>query len=102
VNVVILRNLTLNGLGTSLDGIKLLAGKALYVESVVVTGFDKAIQIVPSADDVKVSVKDTSLRNAASGALLVEHQAQRPSTRRSTTAASSVRCSASVSRTTRR
>lgn len=43
-DVVTLRNLQINGLGTGLTGIKLIAGKALIVDEVRVFGFETGIE----------------------------------------------------------
>jgi hypothetical protein len=48
--VVIVRNLSIDGVGTGLDGIRFLAGGSLHVENVEIQGFtDRAIEFTPSA-----------------------------------------------------
>ena len=95
--VVVLRNLTINGGGTGLDGIRFLAGKALQVENCVISGFggngvnSDGIDVnlsgmAPGNQDVKVT--DTVISNnsgagirasntAAGTAVLVSVEASR-------------------------
>jgi hypothetical protein len=50
VDVVVLRNLQINGIGAALDGIRVLsAGTDVVVDDVIVQGFDKGIHTGPSA-----------------------------------------------------
>ena len=64
--VVRLRNLSINGAGTGLNGIRLLAAKALYIESCQVYGFfgsggnGLSIELAATAN---VSVKDSIFEN---------------------------------------
>jgi hypothetical protein len=39
-DVVVLRNLSVNGTGNGLTGVRILAGKAVHIENVVIFGFD--------------------------------------------------------------
>jgi hypothetical protein len=41
-DVVVLRGLNINGLGSGLNGIRFLAGKALFLENTIITGFTPA------------------------------------------------------------
>lgn len=63
---VILRNLSINGAGNGLDGIRFLQGRHLIVENCVVFGFTgDALDIAPSAGAVfNITVRNTSfIRN---------------------------------------
>jgi hypothetical protein len=72
-DVVILRGLDIEGLGTSLDGIKVIGGlAALHVEKCTVNAFRGAngsgIEIAPTtAGTTKVFIKDTIVRNNGQG-----------------------------------
>jgi hypothetical protein len=57
----VLRNLSINGAGTGLNGIRFLAGKSLHVENCSVSGFLTTGIDVEGAGQVFVS--DTSIRN---------------------------------------
>ncbi len=69
-DVVFLRNLDMNGLNTSLSGIKFLTGGMLYVENSVIHGFQIGIDFEPSAAS-GLSVSQTVSRENSSGGLLV-------------------------------
>jgi parallel beta helix pectate lyase-like protein len=72
-DVVVIRGLTIDGLGTGLAGIKFLAGKALYVEDCTINNFTGAsIDFEPSAADSFLSVKNTVARNSTGGGILVK------------------------------
>jgi len=63
-DVVILRNISINGIGTGINGIRFLAGKALIVENCQIFGFTtNGIDIALGADGSTVSVKDTNISN---------------------------------------
>jgi len=47
-DVVIIRNLSINGATTGVDGIRFLAGGALHVEDVTIEGFANGINLAPS------------------------------------------------------
>jgi hypothetical protein len=65
---VVLRGLTLDGLGTGANGISFLAGGALYVENCTVNGFAQyGIEFAPTSGGGKLFVTDTVLRNDGSG-----------------------------------
>src|SRR5581483_6853723 len=66
---VVLRNLSINGLGTGINGIRFLAGDRLHVESCVVFGFTTYGLDVASAGHVYL--KDTILRDNGGGGLSV-------------------------------
>jgi len=55
-DVVVLRGLSISGLGTVGNGILFTSGTALFVESLTITGFTDGIDV---AGDVVVTIKDT-------------------------------------------
>lgn len=70
-DVVILRNLRVNGIGTGLNGIQFLSGKALGVENCVVFGFTQnGINIASSGGRVWVTNSDVT-NNAGHGVSVV-------------------------------
>jgi hypothetical protein len=73
-DVVTLRGLDINGIGTGLNGIRFLAGAALHVENCQIYGFTQnGIDFNPSGVS-QLHVSDTVIRNnngAASNAILV-------------------------------
>jgi parallel beta helix pectate lyase-like protein len=61
-DVVILRNISINGIGTGINGIRFLSGKALIVENCQIFGFTThGIDIALAVDGSTVSVKDTNI-----------------------------------------
>ncbi len=61
-DVVVLRNLDINGTGTGLSGVSLLAGKRLVVEDSKIYGFrNNGIYIAPSAGSVDVLVNNVTI-----------------------------------------
>lgn len=67
-DVVTLRNLDINGAGTGANGIRFLAGKALYVENTSIYNFaSKGISFEPSGNST-LTVRDTGIRNNANAA----------------------------------
>ena len=72
-DVVVLRGLDIEGLGTGLDGIKVLGGlAALHVEKCTINAFrgsnGSGIEIAPTtAGTTKVFIKDTIVRNNGQG-----------------------------------
>ena len=70
-DVVILRNLRINGIGTGLNGIQFLSGKALGVENCVVFGFTQnGINIASSGGRVWITNSDAN-NNAGHGVSVV-------------------------------
>ncbi|MEP6569286.1 MAG: hypothetical protein ABJC10_05875 [Acidobacteriota bacterium] len=75
--IVRIRNLSINGAGTGLDGIRFLAGRALYVESCAIFGFrgngtnsdGLEIALTAGAGTIDVSVKDTAIENNTGDAI---------------------------------
>jgi hypothetical protein len=67
--IVRLRNLSINGAGTGFDGIRFVAGKALYVENCQIFGFkgnglnSDGIDIALGASTSNVSVTNTVIEN---------------------------------------
>lgn len=66
-DVVTIRNLSINGAGTGLNGIRFLAGGALHIENCVIFNFtQKGVDFEPSGTS-KLFIKDTIIRNNAVG-----------------------------------
>jgi hypothetical protein len=73
-DVVVIRGLTIEGLGTGLNGIRFLAGGALHIENCTINGFRSAsagsghgIDFEPSGAS-ELYVKNTVVRNNGTGA----------------------------------
>jgi hypothetical protein len=73
-DVVVLRNLQINGITTGLNGIRFLAGAALHVENCTINGFKAAtvnnghgITFTPSGAS-QLFVKDTAIQNNGTAA----------------------------------
>src|SRR5207248_4324050 len=62
-DVVILRNLRINGIGSGLSGIRFLAGKALIVENCNIFGFTQNGIDVALGASAKVAVSDSEIKN---------------------------------------
>lgn len=70
-DVVVLRGLSIQGMGTGLNGIRFLSGKALHVEDCYIAGFTAAgIDFEPSAS-AQLLVRNTTVRDSGSADLLV-------------------------------
>jgi hypothetical protein len=66
---VVLRGLTIDGLGTGLDGVSFVAGGSLYVENCTVNNFGRyGIDFAPTSGSGKLFVTDTVVRNNGIGA----------------------------------
>ncbi len=64
---VVLRNISINGKGDGLNGIRYLAGKSLLVDNVTISGFTgRGIDVALTANG-QLFVKDTVITNAATG-----------------------------------
>jgi len=73
-DVVILRNLRINGIGTGINGIRFLAGKALIVENCNIFGFTtNGIDIVTAGG--KVFVNHTSSNNNGGAGISIQSTA---------------------------
>lgn len=73
-DVVVLRDISIEGAGTGLNGIRFLAGGALHVERLSISGFTgKGIDFQPSGNS-DLFVRDTTIQknlNAGAGAMFV-------------------------------
>lgn len=70
-DVVILRNLRINGIGTGINGIRFLAGKALFVENTDIFGFTtNGIDVALGAAG-KVFISTTQVQNCGGNGLNV-------------------------------
>ena len=70
-DVVILRNLHIDGIGSGLNGIRFLSGGEMHVEHCEIRGFtQQGIDIAPSANG-NVFVSNTALRDNAAGGIYV-------------------------------
>ena len=69
-DVVILRNLRFNGIGTGINGIRWLAGKALFVESCYIFGFTTNGIDIEKSDGGKAYITDTTVENNGVSGLL--------------------------------
>lgn len=61
-DVVTLRNLSINGIGTGLNGVRFLAGGALHLESVTIFGFAQLGVDVQPATGARIFVRDCEFR----------------------------------------
>jgi len=68
--VVVLRGLTFEGLGSSLNGIELDAGAALYVQDCTINAFQNGIYIDPTSGQSNVFVSNTIVRNSSANGIL--------------------------------
>ncbi|HEX8252897.1 MAG TPA: right-handed parallel beta-helix repeat-containing protein [Thermoanaerobaculia bacterium] len=69
---VILRNLDIHGTGTGNDGIRILSAKSVTIENCRIQGFaGQGIEIAPGANNVKVHLKNTVVRNNGSHGILI-------------------------------
>jgi hypothetical protein len=72
-DVVFLKGLDIEGLGTGLNGISFLAGKGLYVTNCVIRGFaTNAINFAPSTVNASLVVQDTIVADNVGGGILVK------------------------------
>src|SRR5947209_12317111 len=63
-DVVYLRGIEVNGIGTGINGIRFLAGKALVVDNCAIYGFTtNGIDVALGASGSSVTVKDTTITN---------------------------------------
>jgi len=70
-DVVILRNLRINGIGTGINGIRWLAGKALTVENCDIFGFTTNGIDIAKADGGKAFVHNTVVQNVGQAGISV-------------------------------
>ncbi|HEX5732755.1 MAG TPA: right-handed parallel beta-helix repeat-containing protein [Blastocatellia bacterium] len=63
-DVVRIRNISINGVGNGINGIRYLAGKTLHVENVTIQGFtSNGIDVSLGANNGNLTVKDSSITN---------------------------------------
>lgn len=74
-----LRGLSINGMGTGTNGIRVVAARRVFIEDIVIDGFgDHGIQVeTPVAN---VFVKDTTIRNVAKSGINVQPSGNSPAT----------------------
>jgi parallel beta helix pectate lyase-like protein len=71
-DVVTLRNITINGVGTGLNGVRHLQAGALHLEGVTISGNTGiGVEITPTAAPVQLTLTDTIIRDCVGGALHV-------------------------------
>ena len=71
-DVVILRNMSINGIGVGTNGVKFISGKALHVEDCTITGFAMVgIDFEPTAAGSQLFVKGSTISQNAVGNMLV-------------------------------
>lgn len=71
-DVIVLRGLDIEGIGTGLAGIRMLAGRQLHVENCTINGFKAAasgfgIDINSTTNGLELFVKDSFIRNNGTG-----------------------------------
>jgi hypothetical protein len=67
---IVLRGLTIDGLGTAQDGIVFVAGGSLYVENCTINNFARyGIEFAPTSGSGKLFVTDTIVRNTGVGSI---------------------------------
>lgn len=64
---VVLRNLSINGAGNGINGIRFLAGKSLLVDNVTISGFTTRCIDVSLAASADMFIKNTTMTNCATG-----------------------------------
>lgn len=77
---VILRNISLQGIGTGLDGIRFLAGNQLTVENVQISGFAGDGIEASLAVSGKMYIKDTNITNCGGAGIKISSTAGFPTT----------------------
>jgi hypothetical protein len=66
---IVLRGLTIDGIGTGLDGVSFVAGGAIYIENCTINNFGRyGIDFAPLNGSGKLFVTDTVVRNNGVGA----------------------------------
>jgi hypothetical protein len=73
-DVVTLRGLTIEGIGTGLNGIRFISGAALHVENCTINGFtQQGIDFAPASGATnRLFVKDTKIRHNTGGGIWIE------------------------------
>ncbi len=67
---VIIRNVSINGAGNGLNGIRFLAGKSLTVENCSISGFTTRGIDMSVTTNAKLFVRNTTIKNGATGIFL--------------------------------
>jgi len=67
---VVIRNISINGIGTGLNGIRYLAGKSLTVDNVTISGVTSRGIDVSMATSGSLFVQDTRITNCGTGVFL--------------------------------
>jgi hypothetical protein len=70
-DAVTLRGLDINGLGTGLNGIRFIAGKALHVQNTRIYCFQQGIDFEPNQLSAQLEVQDTNLSENSGNGILV-------------------------------
>jgi hypothetical protein len=72
-DVIRLRNLSINGTGNGLNGIRYLAGKTLHVENLTIQGFtSNGIDMNLGANSGNLTVKDTYINNCGIAGIRIQ------------------------------
>ncbi len=73
-DVVVIRGLTIEGIGSGLNGIRFISGAALHVENCTIKGFtQEGIDFAPAAGATnRLFVKDTKIRDNTGGGIWIE------------------------------
>jgi hypothetical protein len=66
-DVVTLRNLSIHGVGATLNGVRFIAGKTLIVDRVDISVAQNGIDVESSTANANVIVKDTTIRGGTNG-----------------------------------
>jgi len=66
-DIIKLHNLSINGAGSGLNGVRFLAGEALEIENVAIDGFTQSGIDVSLAGGGRLSVKNSSISDAVTG-----------------------------------
>jgi hypothetical protein len=66
-DTVTLRNISIHGVGATVDGIRVINAGALFVDGVDISGMAAESIDIESASSVKVSVRNTTIRGGANG-----------------------------------
>ena len=71
-DVIILKGLDLEGLGTSLSGVNILSAKSVYIEDCTINNFTNGVNVAPPTNNVNVIVQNSRLtRNFEFGVLAI-------------------------------
>ena len=69
-DTVVLRGLTIEGLGTGLSGIQFNSGGALYVQDCTINHFQTGIKVAPASGQSRVFISRTFVRNNSTDGML--------------------------------